>query len=99
MSYVLIIKKEHILGPAPTFRINKTEVVVMHNETDIWFECKFEKATEEDLFYQVYWNIEGNSRVNIVKGYCNLSNMTKLHLNEMDFEENDIQLGINVIYF
>ncbi|XP_053396430.1 von Willebrand factor D and EGF domain-containing protein-like [Mercenaria mercenaria] len=77
---------------APLFIINNTETVVMHNQTHIWFVCKFDES-DDDLFYQVYWKIDGNKHLSIVKGYCNRSNMSKLHLTEADFIENDILLG------
>lgn len=80
---------------APTFVPKSVSAVVQYDEKGVSFFCKFEPS-KDDLYYQVKWQIEGNSQLLLTKQYFKSAERDALRLTEQDFEDNDIGLGVNV---
>ncbi|KAL4239801.1 scavenger receptor [Mactra antiquata] len=78
---------------APTFVPDS--VKISENKEHASFVCKF-TPPKEPLYYQVKWNIEGNSQPPISKQYFNDTQLDKLELTDKDFDDYSIGLGVNL---
>lgn len=79
--------------PAPSFVSSTPGVVPVVSSHEVGFTCKFDPSVTEELFYQIQWEIEGDSYLLITKQYCVTKNMTLCDLSSDDFS---VALGINV---
>lgn len=81
--------------PPPSFVTSTPGVIPQYNKTDVWFYCKYD-LSPDNLFYQVQWELQGETYLLITKQYCNEDNVTLCNLYADDF---NVALGFNVSSF
>ena len=82
--------------PPPSFVASSIQTVMNHNDTSIWFICKFNHDRNENLVYQVEWHVDGNSEQIVTKQFCNATDMTPCYLQHTDMENINVGMGSNV---
>ncbi|KAH3861508.1 hypothetical protein DPMN_024438, partial [Dreissena polymorpha] len=81
--------------PPPSFVASSIQTVMNHNDTSIWFICKFNHDQNENLVYQVEWHVDGNSEQIVTKQFCNATDITPCHLQHTDMENINVGMGSN----
>ncbi|XP_052763290.1 deleted in malignant brain tumors 1 protein-like [Mya arenaria] len=80
------------INPPPSFVATSVQTILVHNNTSLWFKCKFETDKPDKLFYRVFWIVGEDTT--LVKGFCSAAdNMAACLLTDGDLQNNSIGMG------